>query len=77
MDIPKTRKQKHSLLLEILSQIQIDSSERELYILSLEILDDTSFEEFFIKIYSQVYDDGKLDSDLNKKTLAPLSSNIL
>jgi hypothetical protein len=77
MENLRTRKQKYTFLSEVFSKIQIDKSERDLYILSLELLSDASFEDFYNKIHSQIFTDGTLDPELHKKSIEPLSSNII
>ena len=77
MENLRTRKQKYTFLSEVLSKIQIDQNERDLYILSLELLSDEAFEDFYTKISGQIFTNGELDPELHKKTIAPLSSNII
>ncbi len=72
-----SRKDKENLLTQILTKINIDQSERDLYIISLEILNEDEFNIFFEKIFTQVMQDWKINNEIEKKKLAPFSANIL
>lgn len=72
-----TRKQKYTFLSDILWKIQIDQNERDLYILALEILSDDEFEIFYNKIILQIENDDQFHTNIHRKTIAPLSSNII
>lgn len=75
--LPMTRKQKYTFLSDILWKIQIDQNERDLYILALEILSDDEFEIFYNKIILQIENDDQFHTNIHRKTIAPLSSNII
>jgi len=49
-----SRKQKKELLLEIIETLPIKKEEKDLYIFSMDILDDEDFNTFFIKITKDV-----------------------
>ena len=77
MQLLSTRKDKEQFLKEILARLNIDTYEKEIYILSLEILNDSELSTFFEKILSQIMEDGKMKDEIEKMTLAPLSANII
>ncbi len=77
MSLNLSRKEKHKFLIDILSRIQIDENERELYILSLEILEENEFDTFYTKIYLQVTNNGKIHEEIEKRMIEPMSSNII
>lgn len=67
----KSRKEKEMVLIEIIKKLNISDLEKEMYTLSLEVLDDGSFHAFFIKITSQtsLYNE--------KQTIEPLTWNLI
>ncbi len=73
----KTRKDKELFLIKIFSKLDIDQNEKEIYLLSIEILDDWDFNNFFDKIYKQVIQDWHVSHWIEDKKLAPFSANIL
>ncbi len=77
MILPKTQKEKKEFLIQILWKLHIEQNEREIYILSLDILSDEEFNIFFEKILSQVFQNGEMYNDLERKKLEPLSANII
>lgn len=50
-----SRSDKEVILIEIIRKLSISESEKELYILSLEILDSKDFDIFYNKITSQFH----------------------
>ena len=48
-----SRKEKEIFLKEIIQKLRISQPEKDIYILCIEVLDDTAFESFFIKIQEQ------------------------
>ncbi len=72
-----SRKDKETFLITILEKLNIDKNERDLYILSLEILDENEFTLFFDKIIEQVTQDWLIDNEIERKKIAPFSTNIL
>jgi hypothetical protein len=68
-----SRSEKETLLKEILKKLSISESERELYILSLEILDHEDFENFYKKITSQF---EKRDNS-QYTTIEPLTTTLI
>jgi hypothetical protein len=66
----KTRKEKEKILQEIISKLSISSIEQDIYILSLEVLEDDGFDDFYQKITQQIE-----FRDLN--SIAPLSSTLM
>ena len=49
-----SRKDKEIFLREIIQKLTISASEKEIYSLCIEVLNDSWFENFFQKIYTQV-----------------------
>ncbi len=64
-----SREQKNIFLKEIINKLNISEEEKELYILALEILDDTDFTLFYEKIQSQIHE--------NTSTIVPFSSQLI
>lgn len=77
MQLFSSRKEKETFLIQILWKLNIEQNEREIYIISLEILDDTELDIFFQKIYLQVMDNHEIKNEIEKKTIAPLSASII
>lgn len=69
----QSRKEKETFLKEIITKLSISETEKEIYTISLEILNDWDFLQFFEKIISQVPD----ESLQRKSTIAPLTSTLL
>jgi hypothetical protein len=67
----KNRKEKEKLLIEIIEKLSISQTEKDIYTLSLGILEEPAFDEFFIKIMSQ------FQSTSVHTSITPLSSNLL
>ncbi len=68
----QSRKEKEVFLKEIIKKLSISETEKEIYIISLEILDDSDFLLFFDTITSQL---PRISSKIN--TIAPLTSTLL
>lgn len=68
-----SRKEKEILLIWIIKNLKIAELEKEMYTLSLEVLDDTNFESFFHTITSQI--SGDVFS--KKQTIEPLTWNLI
>lgn len=49
-----SREQKNITLSEIIKKLNISDEEKELYILSMSVLDDSDFERFYQKIVVQI-----------------------
>lgn len=49
-----SRKEKTSILLEIIENLAISEEEKQLYIFSMEVLDGQNFDLFFEKIISEI-----------------------
>ncbi len=49
-----SRKDKEIFLIEIVKTLSINSSEKDIYTLCIEVLDNSSFEIFFNKILTQI-----------------------
>lgn len=69
----QSRKEKEAFLKEIIKKLAISETEKEIYYISLEILEDTDFMIFFEKIISQIEN----EADLRKSRIAPLTSTLL
>jgi hypothetical protein len=63
-------KNEEEILKKIIYTLDISDSEKELYCISLEILDDKEFTLFFEKIINQV-------NNTEYSRIAPLTSNLL
>jgi hypothetical protein len=72
-----SRKDKETFLITILEKLNIDENERDLYILSIEILDDNEFTIFFDRIVEQVTENWFVNNEIERKKIAPFSTNIL
>ena len=62
-----SRHQKKMILLEIIATLPIQQEEKDLYILSMDILDEDDFNVFFLKITKEI---GSVSSP--KFTFSPL-----
>lgn len=71
--IYKTRKEKELFLKEVLQKLSISHVEMEIYILSLEVLEEEDLDIFFQKITQQFHE----ISQENVSSIAPLTSNLL
>lgn len=71
----ESRKDKELLLIWIIKNLKISDLEKEMYILSLEVLDNQSFKSFFYTITSQVSEE-KFWKQI-KQTIEPLSWNLI
>ena len=49
-----TREQKKQVLSDIIKKLNISDEEKELYILSIGVLDDSDFQNFYDKILEQI-----------------------
>ncbi len=77
MILPTSQKDKKNFLIELLHKLNIDKNERELYILSLDILSKDEFNVFFDNILTQLTVNGEIHAEIDKKTIAPLSASII
>jgi hypothetical protein len=64
-----SREEKNILLIEIIQKLNISQEEKELYILSLNILDEEDFTIFYTKITEQIH--------TNIYSIAPLSPQLI
>lgn len=64
-----SREEKNTVLLQIISKLHISEEEKELYKLSLEILDDENFWIFYEKMKSQFKQETI--------TIAPFTSQLI
>lgn len=69
-----SRKDKAFYLKEVIQKLRIEKEEKELYILSLEVLEDKEFEIFFRKIVSQI---GEKNTSFHKKNIEPFTPQLL
>jgi hypothetical protein len=67
------RKEKEDFLKKIIKKLSISETEKELYTISLEILEERDFNNFFTTIVSQINE----ESEGQKNTIAPLTSTLL
>ena len=67
----ESRKDKEVLLIWIIKNLKISDLEKEMYILSLEVLDNEGFHSFFNTITSQ------LSEEKSNQTIEPLSWNLI
>ena len=68
-----SRSTKEALLKEILQKISITDPEKDMYILSFEILEDEDFEKFYTNITSQF----NIRNTSNYITLEPLTATFI
>jgi hypothetical protein len=64
-----SREEKNILLIEIIKKLNISQEEKDIYILSLEILDDDDFSIFYENITKQIHE--------NIYSIAPLSLQLI
>lgn len=69
----QSRKEKETFLREIITKLSISETEKEIYKISIEILDDTDFLKFFERITSQI----PTENNPRINTIAPLTSTLL
>ena len=69
----QSRKEKETFLKEVIKKFSISETEKEIYSISIEILDENDFSVFFDKIVSQIPE----DDNSRKSTIAPLTSTLL
>ncbi|GAB0175269.1 MAG: hypothetical protein HHAS10_11480 [Candidatus Altimarinota bacterium] len=69
----QSRKEKELFLKEVIGKLSISETEKEIYSISLEILEDNDFMVFFEKIISQIEN----EANLGKNRIAPLTSTLL
>lgn len=68
-----SRESKKTFLKKIIEKLSIQIEEKELYILSLEVLPADDFDSFFDQVYAQVSYNGEI---IEKKKIAPFTSNF-
>lgn len=68
-----SRESKKNFLQEIIEKLSIQSEEKELYMLSLEVLEDSDFNTFFEQVHSQVSYNGEI---IQKKKIAPFTTTL-
>lgn len=68
-----SRSDKEVILIEIIRKLSISESEKELYILSLGILDSNDFDIFYTKITSQFH----LKNNSWHTTIEPLTTTLI
>jgi hypothetical protein len=64
-----SREEKNTLLIEIIKKLNISREEKDLYILSIEILDEQDFSKFYENITKQIHE--------NTYSIAPLSPQLI
>jgi len=64
-----SREEKNILLIEILQKLRISEEEKELYILSLSLLDEKDFLDFYENIQLQI--------STNTSSIAPFSTQLI
>jgi hypothetical protein len=74
LDFP-SRESKNIFLKKIINELKITIDEKELYNLSIEILDDDNFEIFFSRILTQVSESENAIGSI--QTIEPFSSTLL
>lgn len=69
----ETRYEKSQTLLRVIESLSIWTEEKDLYIVSLEILNDTDFNHFFNTLMNQV----KNSATNSKNSIEPFTSQII
>lgn len=69
----QSRKEKETFLKEVITKLSISQTEKEIYSISIEILEDKDFFIFFDNIVSQIPD----ENTPSIHTIAPLTSTLL
>lgn len=64
-----SREEKSVILIEIIKKLNISREEKDLYILSIEILDEQDFSQFYENITKQIHE--------NTYSIAPLSPQLI
>jgi hypothetical protein len=67
-----SRKEKERILSRIIQELRISDSEKEIYLLSMEILENTDFDIFYEKITGNL----NLNSE-EKRSIEPLSTTLI
>jgi hypothetical protein len=70
----ETREEKSETLKRVISSLSIWPEEKDLYLLSLDILSDHDFTHFFETIMSQI---TKWNQVQNNRSIEPLTSRII
>lgn len=70
-----SRQEEKEILQKIIHSLNISQEEKEIYLISIDILDDVSFDSFFQKIIKQI-DIKKLDTN-QKYNIEPFTSQII
>ena len=68
-----SRKEKEIFLREIIQKLTISESEKEIYNLCIEVLDESWFEWFFQKIYIQI----QTQKTQNYSTIEPFTATLI
>ncbi len=68
-----SRSDKEIILIEIIRKLSISESEKDIYILSLEILDAVDFDNFYQKITSQFH----LKNNMGHTTIEPFTTTLI
>lgn len=68
-----SRESKKTFLKKIIEKLSIQIEEKELYMLSLEVLPAQDFDVFFDQVYSQVSYNGEI---IEKKKIAPFTTTF-
>lgn len=67
-----SREEKIFFLKEVIVKLNISESEKEIYLLCLEILDETAFNTFFLRIFSQIQ-----EGDVKIQSIEPFTSTLI
>lgn len=70
-----SRKDKEIFLMKIIKTLSISNSEKDIYILCIEVLDTSSFEDFFQKIILQM--EWTQKEELEFTTIEPFTATLI
>lgn len=68
----QTRDEKVFFLKNIISKLNISPSEKEIYLLCIDVLDESAFNNFFIKMFSQIS-----EWNIRKQSIEPFTSTLI
>lgn len=73
----KNRDEKSETLKKVIESLSIWPEEKDLYLLSLDILSDNDFSIFFDRLMSQITHHGNIQKSPKEYSIEPLTSKII